>query len=77
MLAGRCSPTGVRGFCRDILPKREQKDSGMRGVLLGHSFSEKLALPRAAAPTLPSGSRKKQTDAHQQIIINDSPHGAS
>lgn len=49
----------------------------MRGVLLGHPFSEKLALPRAAAPTLPSGSAEKQTDAYQQIIINDFPHDGS
>lgn len=56
------------------MSKMEQQESGMRGVLLGYSFSEKLALPRATAPTLPSGSREKQMDAYQQIIINDFPH---
>lgn len=59
------------------MSKREQQESGMRHVLLGHPFSEKLALPRAAAPTVPSGSRNKQTDVHKQIIIYDLPHDGS
>lgn len=64
-----------------LMSKGEQQDPGMKVSLwqpwphhLLHLIGGKMALLRATAPLLSSGSREKQTDGHQQIIINDFLH---
>lgn len=75
----RCPVQIQEGFAvSSLMSKGEQQDPGMKVSLwqpwphhLLHLIGGKMALLRATAPLLSSGSREKQTDGHQQIIIND------